>query len=113
MLNLSEVSTPDGLSLYADNNYDLSDNDGIVIERKSEEDAEDREDRDERRRQKPHSKYVVRTKIAPQYGPAKNRFDTYLTKTSMRAISFSENKQRWQRIINNDLYSKTKNRGIP
>ena len=44
---------------------------------------------------------------------AKNKFDTYLTKTSIRSIKFSENKQRWNRLIKNDLYSKTLGHGVP
>ena len=31
----------------------------------------------------------------------------------MRAIKFSENKKRWLRLVENDLYSKTQGRGIP
>ena len=62
---------------------------------------------------KPYNEYVVRLKEEPTFRRAKNKYDTYLTKTSMRAIKFSENKRRWHRIINKDLYSKTDGRGIP
>lgn len=55
----------------------------------------------------------MRLKKPPQFKVAKNKYDTYLTKTSMQAITCSENKQRWARLINNDLYSKTEGRGIP
>ena len=63
--------------------------------------------------EKRHHEYLVRTKKAPKFKFAKNKYDTYLTKTSLRAIKFSENKKRWQRLIDNDLYSKTQNRGVP
>ena len=72
------------------------------------------EESEERRKNpKPYASYVVRLKQEPKTKRAKNKFDTYLTKTSLRAIKFSENKKRWQRIIKNDLYSKTVGRGIP
>ena len=99
MLALSEMTTPDQISMQDD--YDDDDN--------GDKDSEE----SERKRNKPYSTYIVRQKIEPQYKRALNKFDTYLTKTSMRAIKFSENKKRWQRIIANDLYSKTAGRGIP
>mmetsp|Transcript_9733 Transcript_9733/g.11990 ORF Transcript_9733/g.11990 Transcript_9733/m.11990 type:complete len:88 (-) Transcript_9733:1692-1955(-) len=67
----------------------------------------------EYKKAKPHSQYIVRLKKPPQFQFAKNKFDAYLTKTSMRAIKFTENKKRWMRLIENDLYSKTEGRGIP
>ena len=76
--------------------------------------AEDDSDAsEERKKTKPHSQYIVRTKQPPQYKYAKNKYDNYLTKTSMRAIKFTENKKRWLRLIENDLYSKTEGRGVP
>ena len=56
---------------------------------------------------------MVRLKEEPVYKRVKNKYDTYLTKTSMRAIKFSENKQRWLRLVENDLYSKTAGKGVP
>lgn len=55
----------------------------------------------------------MRLREEPKHKRAKNRFDTYLTKTSIRAIKFSENKKRWHRLVSNDLYSKTERRGVP
>lgn len=98
MLNLSEISTPDGLSLDGDDDQIVDD---------------DSADFEERRRHFKYSDYMVKLKKEPQYKIALNKFDTYMTKTSLRAIKFSENKKRWARIVDNDLYSKTSGRGIP
>ena len=93
MMVMSEISTPDDLSIdgKSDNKADL-DQDSEEVETKEN---------------KPYSSYIVRMKDEPKSKNIKNRFDTYLTKTSIRAIKFSENKKRWQRIVENDLYSKT------
>lgn len=74
---------------------------------------DDDSDASERKNTKLHSQYIVRTKQPPQYKYARNKYDNYLTKTSMRAIKFTENKKRWLRLIENDLYSKTEGRGVP
>ena len=76
LLNLSRVTTPDALSME-DDQVNSNDNDSeLSIERKK----------------KPHEQYIVKLKEPPQFKYAKNKFDNYLTKTSMRAITFSENK---------------------
>lgn len=104
MLAFSEITTPDALSMQDDYAEDpISTN----------HDDDSGEDSEEKRNKKPYASYVVRLKNEPKYKRAKNKFDTYLTKTSLRAIKFTENKKRWQRIIKNDLYSKTVGRGIP
>ena len=100
-LNLSECTTPEGLSVDGDDR--LSQIEG---------ESSDTED-DEMPFKKPYNEYVVRLKQEPKFRRAKNKYDVYLTKTSLRAIKFSENKRRWHRIIDNDLYSKTDGRGIP
>ena len=79
----------------------------------NDKDGDDASEESAKKKRKPYSSYIVRLKKEPKYKRALNKFDTYLTKTSMRAITFSENKKRWQRIISNDLYSKTVGRGIP
>ena len=99
MLNLSRVTTPEALSMEDDH--------GMI------EQDESSDEETARKKQKPHHQYIVRTKKPPEYKYAKNKYDNYLTKTSMRAIKFSENKKRWLRLVENDLYSKTQGRGIP
>ena len=66
-------------------------------EKKSDKEVADGESEDieEKRRNRPHKSFIVRMKDEPKVKRAKNRFDTYLTKTSIRAINFSENKKRW------------------
>ena len=81
MLNLSEISTPEALSEADNEEPKVDDTDSLDFE--------------ERRKHKKHQDYVVRLKDEPQYKRAKNKFDTYLTKTQLRAIKFSENKKRW------------------
>jgi len=92
MLDLDQISTPAELSMDEAENAS-ADN----------QDSEDSDKKPEKR----HEEYLVRTKKAPKFRFAKNKYDAYLTKTSLRAIKFSENKKRWQRLIDNDLYSKT------
>ena len=99
MIDLSRCSTPDQLSDHDEDQNKDDDSDSLDFE--------------EKRRHKKYSDYVVRLKVEPQYRRARNKFDSYLTKTQMKAIIFSENKRRWQRIIDKDLYSKTEGRGIP
>ena len=108
-LNLSECTTPEGLSVDGDNGMSqLGDDSTDTAEEQTNE-----ADSETGPFSKPYNEYVVRLKQEPKFRRAKNKYDTYLTKTSMRAIKFSENKRRWHRIINKDLYSKTDGRGIP
>jgi len=81
MMVMSEISTPEDLSIdgKSDNKADL-DQDSEEVEKKEK---------------KPHNSYIVRMKEEPKFKNVKNRFDTYLTKTAIRAIKFSENKKRW------------------
>ena len=82
ILNLSEVSTPDNLS---------KDGDDI----KSNSDSVGSKGFEEKRRNRIYENYLVRLKEAPVVKRVKNKYDTYLTKTAMTAITFSENKKRW------------------
>ena len=104
MLDLDQISTPDALSEDED---EKKKRDSVL------KDLDETDSESGVQKRKPHHEYIVRMKEEPKYKVAKNRFDSYLTKTSMRAITFSENKKRWQRVIDKDLYSKTLNRGVP
>ena len=88
MLDLDQISTPEALS-----------EDDEEKQRKEEAEKKllnaDSDDEIGVLKRKPHMEYTVRMKEEPKYKVAKNRFDSYLTKTSMRAIGFSENKKRW------------------
>ena len=98
-LNLSEVSTPEGVS------RDGSD--------KSFNGSENSLDFESKRKGKNYETYLVRLRNAPVHKRVKNKYDSYLTKTGMKAIEFAENKKRWQKVIDSDLYSKTAGRGVP
>ena len=50
---------------------------------------------------------IVRKNKNPELVKFHGPLDTYLTKTSLRAIAFSQHKVRWKRIVDADLYSKT------
>ena len=96
---MDEVPTPEGISEAGDSDKNSDGNVSLDFE--------------EKRRDKKYESYLVRLRKAPVYKRVKNKFDNYLTKTAMKAIEFSENKKRWQSIIDSDLYSKTPGRGIP
>ncbi len=81
MLDLDAMSTPGELSM--DENDGQSEANGD-----SDQSEIQREDR-------PHDSFLIKAKVAPEFKYAKNKYDTYLTKTSLRAIKFSENKKRW------------------
>ena len=102
-LNLSEMTTPDALSIPSHEGTPAAE--GV--------DGGDSERSECAKKRKAHSEFVVRLKKPPHFKFVKNKYDSYLTKTSLRAINFSENKKRWMRIIEKDLYSKTENRGVP
>lgn len=77
MIDFDQISTPEVLSLDDDQEAETDDNKGNETEEEEEE---------EKKQKKPYSQYVVRLREEPKYKIAKNRFDTYLTKTSIRAI---------------------------
>ena len=56
---------------------------------------------------------VVRQNKNPETTKFVGPLDTYLNKTSIRSIAFSQHKVRWKKIVDADLYSKTAQRGIP
>ena len=56
---------------------------------------------------------IVRQNKDPEHIKIEGPLDTYLNKTSLRSIAFSQHKARWKRIVDADLYSKTAQRGIP
>ena len=102
ILNLSEVSTPDNLSKNGDEDI------------KSHSDGHSSLGLEEKWKNKNYETYLVRLKEAPVVKRVKNKYgDTHMTKTAMTAIAFNENKKRWQKIIDNDLYSKTAKKGNP
>ena len=81
-LNLSEVSTPDNLSKEGDEvKSNSDDNLSVGFE--------------EKRRHKNYESYIVRLKEVPEVKRVKNKYDTFMTKTAMTAIAFTENKKRW------------------
>ena len=79
---MSEVSTPDNLSKEGDEvKSNSDDNLSVGFE--------------EKRRHKNYESYIVRLKEVPEVKRVKNKYDTFMTKTAMTAITFTENKKRW------------------
>ena len=83
ILRLSQCSTPDVLSL---NDEEDRESDGAAVTPKAWKDL------------------IVRRTKDPEVQPFHGPLDTYLTKTSIRAIAFSQHKVRWKRIVDADLY---------